>query len=459
MAAVGLLALTFLSTLALAITQVSTEDAQRSRRQQEAHKAFLAQPARHPHRVVHYGHFVFRSPAPLAAFDPGLDPVTGQAIYLEGHRQNTATFATRATGARLGELEFLTPSLVYQLFAPLLLVILGFGTVAREREAATLVPLLMQGASGASVLLGKFLALASVALALMVPVFGAGVWSMGAGESLPGVLAITGACGLYLLAWCALAITVSAALRSRHAALAALIAAWISLALVMPGLAVNLAALSVPVPGKTEADLRMLADQRSSGDGHDASDPAFARLRTELLLSYGAEKPEELPINMRGVVAQYAEEKLSRLMNERAESVMAAETAQARFSRRFGWLSPAVAFATASRALAGTDLETHHRFLRESEALRYDFVQALNRIHAEDVAYADDVNRSRDAAAEGRTRVDPGLWRLMEEFRFEPSPVSSRVLAAAPSLLMLLFWLAVPAAAFPWLARRLESLP
>ncbi|MDT1823515.1 ABC transporter permease, partial [Acinetobacter baumannii] len=60
--------------------------------QAEANQEFEAQPDRHPHRVVHYGHFLFSPLNPLAAFDPGIDGYTGNTLYLEGHRQNSANF-------------------------------------------------------------------------------------------------------------------------------------------------------------------------------------------------------------------------------------------------------------------------------------------------------------------------------------------------------------------------------
>jgi ABC-2 type transport system permease protein len=118
-----------------------------------------------------------------------------------------------------------------------------------------------------------------------------------------------------------------------------------------------------------------------------------------------------------------------------------------------------VAFATASRALAGTDLDNHHRFMREAEALRFRFVQALNRIHAEQLAYTDDIARSRDAEAERRTRVDPSAWRVLEEFRFRPASAATRLQSAAPALFMLLAWLSLALAACAWSARRLETSP
>ena len=91
-AMLGLLMLIALSILA-ALTSISSRDnsdAIRARFQQQADAAFDGAPARHPHRMVHYCHFVFRPLPALAAFDPGGDAFTGNTIYLEGHRQNSA---------------------------------------------------------------------------------------------------------------------------------------------------------------------------------------------------------------------------------------------------------------------------------------------------------------------------------------------------------------------------------
>ena len=84
----------------------------RARHQHEAEHAFDAQPDRHPHRMVHYGHFIFRPPGPLAAFDPGVDAFTGNSMFLEGHRQNTANFGDVRQSSLLLRFGQLTPAFV-----------------------------------------------------------------------------------------------------------------------------------------------------------------------------------------------------------------------------------------------------------------------------------------------------------------------------------------------------------
>ena len=141
----------------------------RTRHQAVAEQAFDAQPDRHPHRVVHYGTFIYRPLNPLAAFDPGVDAFTGNSMFLEGHRQNTANFGDVRQSSLLVRFGQLTPAFVLQVIAPLLLIFLGYGAIARERERGTLRLLMLQGISRSQLVAGKLMALGLVALALGLP--------------------------------------------------------------------------------------------------------------------------------------------------------------------------------------------------------------------------------------------------------------------------------------------------
>jgi ABC-2 type transport system permease protein len=439
-----LLAGLMLATTVLTTLRMQGETAERLHHQAEAEAAFLSQPARHPHRMVHYGHYVFRTPAPLSLFDPGLDPVTGQSIFLEGHRQNTAMFAASGASADLGALSWLSPAWVYQLFGPLLIILLGHGLFVREREAGTLATLLAtpigKGVPGLGLMAGKALALLSVVMVLLVPLAISASLAIRAGEQPLAALALLGVYLLYLLLWSALALLASALLRRRSSVLATLAALWIALTLVLPAVASSWASNVAPMAGKLETDLAMLSDLRKLGDGHNANDPAFAQLRADLLAKHGVQRVEDLPVNLRGVVAQVGEQRLTETLNRYATIQMTSETRQGDALASMGWFSPLLAVAEASRVMAGTDLAHHHRFLQEAEALRYAFVQGLNKVHAEKLAYSDDVRRSGDASAEERTRVDPGHWRLLERFIFKPDTASDRVARAAAQWKILGLW-------------------
>ena len=128
-------ALLVLLTLAAALISWSHQSGiaeTRARFQAQAAEAFEAQPDRHPHRMVHFGNFIFRPLPPLAAFDPGVDAFTGNSIFLEGHRQNSANFGDVRQSSLLVRFGQLTPAFVLQVIAPLLLIYLGYGAFARS---------------------------------------------------------------------------------------------------------------------------------------------------------------------------------------------------------------------------------------------------------------------------------------------------------------------------------------
>lgn len=441
-AAFTLACVLLITTTGFTWAAVDAAQHRRNHLQETAEAAFLDQPDRHPHRMVHYGHYAFRTPALLATLDPGVDPYAGIGIFLEGHRQNSAMFAEAGELPTLARFGLVSPALTLQVLAPLLIVLMGFASIGRERDAGTLLPLSTQGVTPGTLALGKALALGSVVLALLLPVTLAGIAiSISNGESLLAPVLWTAAYGVYLAVWVALTVAVSAWVPSTSASLAVLVMVWLTTVMVIPRLAGTSAATAVPIPGKIATDLAMLTRDSALNDGHNANDPGFAQLRANILAQYGVNDIAELPINYRGITAQQAEADLTAELNRYAEERMAAERRQSAALDRFGWLSPTLLVRRASMAIAGTDLAHHHRFLREAEALRFDFVQSLNRVHAEQLSYADDIQRSVDPGAEQRTRVSAANWALLNDFSFTVSPLDDRLAEADATLLALLAWL------------------
>lgn len=443
-------------TSLVTIARIDAAESERLGHQIAAEERFLAQPDRHPHRMVHYGHYAYRTPGPLAIIDPGVDRVTGQSIFLEGHRQNSAMFADSRSGVFLGRFVDITPAVVYQALAPLLVILLGYSLIIREREAATLAPLLAQGVRPSAILGGKALALASVILVMLIPLALLTARAVARGEGSSAALSMMGAYALYLMIWGGLVLLVSALVRQRGLALGLLVAFWLVSTILSPRLAVSYASTHFPAAGKIETDLIMAQDIRQVGDGHDASAPVHDRLRDQLLKEYGVDRVEDLPVNFRGMVALASEEKLTSLLNQYAEARMVGEQQQANLAHRLGWVSPFIALGNASRALAGSDLAGHHRFLREAEALRFAFVQGLNRAHAQDLSYTDDVNRNQDDEAMQRARLGAETWEVMTDFRFSPSSPEDRIRSATPFLAMLATWAAGVLMALALVARRLR---
>ena len=452
--ATGIFLVLILTTSFLTTAHMDSENHLRSHQQSEAEETFLSQPDRHPHRMVHYGHYLFRTPAPLAIFDPGLDPVTGQAIFLEGHHQNSVMFAESTASADLGGLSWLNPALVYQLFAPLVLLLVGHSSVVREREAAGLLPLLALGISPHTLVFGKALALLLFSLLLLIPLLISSTMAFMSGESSMTLLLLFLNYAIYIAIWVVLTLLVSIAFTKRSTVLAAMTGLWFSFSLVLPSIAVSITADTVPVAGKIETDLAMLSSLRKLGDGHNANDPAFQQLRADVLKKYNVERIEDLPVNFRGIVAMEGEQKLTKVLNEFANLRMAAELSQTAHLADYGWLTPMLAVTVISRTLAGTDLAHYHRFQREAEAVRLAFVQGLNRAHIETLSYEDDINRNKNEDAWQRARVDAANWQVLDAFQFNTASLTERINSASPSIRILLAWLIALLGLLLWSCKR-----
>ncbi|GAB1261681.1 ABC transporter permease [Aurantivibrio plasticivorans] len=454
--AAGIFLVLVLVTSLITAVRMEAETHTRTHQQTEAEQTFLSQPDRHPHRMVHYGHYLFRAPAPLAMFDPGLDTVTGQSIFLEGHRQNTVMFAESAASANFGGLAWLSPALVYQIFTPIIIILLGHSAIVRERESGQLVSLLAISISGHKIMSGKALALLSLSLLLLIPLIIGTSLALANGEDFLALLVLFAAYFSYLALWVFITLIASIVLTQRSATLATLTAAWFGFALVLPSVAVNVATGSTPAAGKIETDLAMLYDLRKLGDGHNENDPAFQTLRSDLLEQYKVKRIEDLPINFRGIVAFDSEEQLTKVLNEYAEERMQIEAQQDTTISRYSMLTPVLAIAFASRSIAGTDLAHYHRFQREAEAVRYDFVQGLNQAHVEKLSYQTDISRNKDEESSRRARVDASNWQVLDDYQFQTADIPQRMATASYSLKWLLTWLATSLINLLWLSGRIK---
>lgn len=448
--AVVAIILTILLSIAAALTSIAHRDANaamRARFQAEADKRFDGQPARHPHRVVHYGHFVFRVPPALAAFDPGVDAHTGNSIFLEGHRQNSANFGDVRQSSLLARFGALTPAFVLQILAPLVLIFVGFGAIVREREAGTLRQTVAQGLRAHQLVVGKLFALLTAATLLGAPGGVALCWLV-LKEDAPLLLSVTlaFAYAAYLAIWASLILFVSARASSSRGALLSLLSIWAAFAILVPRVTPDFAFAAHPTPTRLETDIAIQRDLRRLGDSHNPDDSHFAAFKKSVLARYGVERVEDLPFNYRGLLAIEGE-RLSSLLFERYAARLAnAQRQQSHFALMASALSPTIALRDFSMRAAGTDLEAHRRFLAQAEAYRYSIVQQLNRLQAETLTYADDGSRNSDPEAARRVRIDTKNWQALPDFGYQPANPGAQLRSAMPAALWLLLWLAAATA-------------
>jgi ABC-2 type transport system permease protein len=452
-----LLALSVIAALT-SIAHRDSSDALRTRFQQQADRELAGQPARHPHRMVHYGHFVFRPLPALAAFDPGVDFFTGSTIFLEGHRQNSANFGDVRQSSLLARFGQLTPAFVLQVLAPLVLVFVGFGSVARERETGTLRLLRSHAMTARGLITGKILAFGGVAGLMLLPTALSLLWLVmveGASPFIAGLLTLS--YSLYLGVWVMGIVTMSAIVKAARSALIALLGIWTLTTILVPRIAPDIAVAVKPLPTRVETDIAIQRDMQRIGDSHNPDDPHFAAFKAKVLAQYSVAKVEDLPVNYRGLVSIEGEKLTSGLFDKYATKQFERQREQENIATAFGLLSPAIGMRSLSMALSGTDLEVHRRFLQQSEAYRYVVIQQLNRLQAQAITFDDDRNRNSNPEAARRVRIDPQYWRDLPDFAYREARLSRTLQTAVPGAAILLFWLVLMGAALRLAIRRLRE--
>ncbi len=389
-----------------------------------------AQPDRHPHRVAHYGTFAFRPPSLLSFFDPGADRYSGNLLFLEAHRQNTANFSEARQSPLLMRFGEWSPALVMQQVLPLLIIFLGYATLAGERESGRLRLLLVQGASGRQLLFGKLLAhlgvlacviLPTVLLALLT------VWQLGDARNFGDALGLLLIYGCWLLFWVLISVYVSSWLTRARDSLWLLLGIWMLMIVVAPRLIGGVATQLYPLPTRVELAARMSAEMAKIGDSHNPDDPHFARFREQVLRQYGVSRIDDLPINYKGLVMREGERISSELFAQLMQEVNASEQQQSHFVRQAGWAFPLLALRSVSMALAGSDRAHAQHFADSAEQFRYALIQSLNDLQARHVQYHDDANQ----------RLTAQTWDQLPQYQWS-APARETVLAGQGLVLLTL---------------------
>jgi ABC-2 type transport system permease protein len=352
--------------------------------------------AYNPHGAAHFGSYAFKPVATFAMLDGGVDAFVGNVLRLEGHVQHPPTQSAVAQDGLLLRFGRLDPALVLHTLVPLVLIFVGFGTVAAEREAGRLGVLLLHGGRARTIVWSKALALWVVGLLFLLGTGGLlALLSIGSDATAQpdwGVragLAVSSYALWYLLI--ALVVTlVSAIAREARTALSALLLAWVGSTVLAPRVLARIAEQQHPLPARAAFEQAMRDDRALGIDGHSPEDARQRALKDRILAEYGVTEVAALPINFDGILMQEDEEYGNAVWDKHFGALEARVADQQRLHRRFALLDPWLAVRALSSASAGTDVAHALDFQHQAEAYRRDLIKALNREHAMGGSRTDD---------------------------------------------------------------------
>lgn len=384
--------------------------------QQTMWQQWLEQGEKNPHSAAHFSIYAFKPRLPVAFFDGGIEPYVGSAIWLEAHYQNEAVYSPARDATSLSRFGQLTAATTLQLLIPLLIIVMGAGLFAGEREDGTLRFLASLGIPSRTLAAGKALGLCFVLAALLIPATLMGAMALllygGAYESAGANLRAFGIAGVHVVyfgMFVFLTLAVSTLATERRPALLVLLTVWAMNGLVAQRVVPLVAEQLHPLPTWHSFQAAIAEDKRDGIDGHNPTGERAAELERQLLEEYNVDSVDELPIDFSGVALQADEEHGAIVYDRHYGALHDILQAQDRVHLLAGVLSPALALRDVSMALAGTDGAHHAHFAAAAEDYRRDLVRRLNEaiIYSEPGPYESNVG--------GRE-----LWESMPRFVYQP---------------------------------------
>jgi ABC-2 type transport system permease protein len=420
--------------------------------QAETRDQWLRQPAKNPHSAAHYGIYAFKPKMLPAMLDRGVDQYTGQAVWLEAHKQNEFKFRPAQDSTAVQRFGELTAATVMQLLIPLLIVLLSFSAFAGEREQGTLRQLLSLGVKKTALAWGKALGVAGALGALIIPATLAGVIAL-ALTSENGFLAASASrlavmfAGylLYFGVFIGASLAVSARASSSRLALVALLAFWIVNGLIAPRTVADIARRVYPTPSAFAFQQAIDREMRSGIDGHDSEDKRAEALKQRVLKQYGVDNLEALPVSFAGISLQEGEEHGNVVFDRHYGKLWDQFERQNSLKQASAIFAPMLAINAISMGMAGTDFAQHRDFAAAAEKYRRMLVKTMN----DDMTY-------NAGKSDFSYLAQPAIWQKVPDFEYAAPSTGWALRHQTVSLLLLALWFVASSAAALWATARMR---
>ncbi|WP_299223326.1 DUF3526 domain-containing protein [uncultured Psychroserpens sp.] len=390
---------------------------------------------KNPHSAAHYGTYAFKPKYPLALIDQGVDKYTGTSIFLEAHKRNEAQFDEASDQTGLARFGNLTPDFVLMFIIPLLIILIAYNSLTKEKEMGTITLLNSQGAIGFKLIFGKWLAIFLPLFVLLfvlftvsgiilssLPDFGIFSWLSLA------ILFLTYV--VYYAIFINLVLIISGLVKKSGIALVLSLSFWILVCLILPKTASNIAEYKHPYPTKQEFAANITKDKKEGLDGHNPWSEASKALAKQVLKEYGVDSLSQLPFNYDGYRMQKGEEHEAEIYFKHYKKLKIQHSNQSRIYRQLASISPFLPTRFLSMSIANTDYTTHWHFADAAENYRIETQKFLNEHFAKESKYGD-----------WSWKANADFWKQLPKFNYKPPTLSEILKRNTGNILILLCWL------------------
>lgn len=407
--------------------------------QKMARESWEANPDKHPHRMAHFGTFAFRPKHPLSTFDFGIENFTGNAVFLEAHKQNMVNFSEASFSTSLIRFGELSMAMILQVILPLIIFFIGYAAIVSDRENGTLKILLTQGASWKEVLFGRSLGLFSIACLFYFPYIMLSVIMLvmeehAVSDDWVRLTGIATSYLLYIAILSLLTIIISVSSNVSKNALVKLLGLWLLLVVVLPATAQALGAYFYPTPNKLEFRSGIEEEIIQYGDSHDPNDPYFQSVRDSILTVHNVQTINELPFNYAGFQMSLSEKISTDIYKKHQNTLLDQYRQQNQITKWLAIINPYLGIKNLSMALCGTDLESYVDFQDRAEAYRFHLAQTMNELQIKYI-------KANVSSSEGTVNVvDSKEWKTFPDFSYEYASIGLALRNEPIAIVAILLW-------------------
>jgi ABC-2 type transport system permease protein len=431
-----------------------TAEASRKQYQQTVRSNWVNSPDKHPHRMAHYGYLAFRPKSPLSVFDHGLESYTGNAVFLEAHRQNSTNFSEASLSTAMLRFGDISIAMVLQMLLPLFIFFIGFNCISADRENGTLKLLLTQNLSPGQLLIGNILGVSGVAFYILMPAFllAAALQLLTAGSD-PLLLALNFL--LYtssVFIYAGIAVLASAVCRESRMSLVMLIGIWLLFVLALPRLSQAVATNIYPAPGKAAFESAIEKDILQQGDSHNPDDPYYKKLKDSVLKANNATTVQDLSFNYSGFQMKMGEQASAVAYQKHLDRLLLIYKNQIETQNALAFINPYTGLRQLSMALCQTDFDTYTHFQRQAEQYRYELAQQMNDLQIQLIP-----NKKLADTAKNYS-IGHQHWEAFKDFTYRPLTTRHILTQQTRYFAAMLFWLLLVALLVGYCSRNLKAI-
>lgn len=407
---------------------------------------WLNQGKKGPHSAAHYGVYIIKPDTALSVLDPGLSDYQGEVLRLEAHKQNDTLFRNIQDAIQMQRFGELNPAFILQTLLPLLIILIGFHSIAAERESGTLKQLLANGLCPKKFFTAKVLALAGFSLLFFTPVVLYIIYSFLFGDNLlvdRSVLFIV-SYGVYIFIWSLLTLIVSSYARTSRSALIILLVIWGGSCLLIPKFAIENAIQQYPAESS-----QVFQSKLESEIYTPARQEAIDKFKKNTLDKYGVDHVDELPFVWAGAQLQFGEQFSDKIFDRLFGQRQQQFEAQSLHYQNAAIFSPFIALQTISMSAAATDLAHHQLFTNAGETHRRLIQTTLNNDLKDNGLRSIKHNKSYQG--------DHHLWEKIPDFTYQYPKINQLITHYGRAVLCLVFWLVTLILLSYFAIRRIEK--